>query len=92
MSTLQYGLPVSAVPFIDAGPNARRWPLWETDTDPRFVRGAPRVRHPSRTGPVVDGHLRRDVRDPFLAGCGKTCVDELAECGLLAKWGDLALP
>ena len=28
------------VPFIDAGPNHCRWPLWEADTDPRHVCGA----------------------------------------------------
>ena len=31
------------VPFIEAGPNPCRWPLRETEADPRLVCGAPRV-------------------------------------------------
>jgi len=43
------------VPFIDAGPSACRWPLWETDADPRFVCGAPQVLGSS----YCEAHRRR---------------------------------
>ena len=31
----------SAVPFIEAGLSAYRWPSWQTEADPRLVCGAP---------------------------------------------------
>ena len=43
------------VPFIEAGFNQCRWPLWETDADPRLVCGAPRVPGSS----YCEAHRRR---------------------------------
>ncbi len=43
------------VPLIAASSNQCRWPLWEADTDPRHVCGAPR----EPDAPYCREHWRR---------------------------------